>query len=283
MSPSPMIVRTIPALRRALDGLRARKASIALVPTMGALHDGHVSLVRLARRRARRVVVSIFVNPTQFAPSEDFGSYPRTWKADVAKLAAEDVDLIWNPDVKTMYPDGFATRILTEGPATAGLEDRFRPHFFGGVTTVVGKLFTQIRPDFAIFGEKDFQQLRVVTRMADDLDLGVKVIGSRTVRERDGLAMSSRNVYLSAEERRAAPVLFRAMKDSARRLRGGDNFEAAMAGGVELVTGAGFTVDYFEVRHAQTLAPVASVSDGPLRILVAARIGKTRLIDNIGV
>src|SRR5882724_3115351 len=184
MSPSPMIVRTIPALRRAVDGLRAKKASIALVPTMGALHDGHVSLVRLAKRRARRVVVSIFVNPAQFAPSEDFGSYPRTWKADVAKLAAEDVDLIWNPDVKTMYPDGFATRILPEGPATAGLEDRFRPHFFGGVATVVGKLFTQCRPDFAIFGEKDFQQLRVVTRMALDLDLGVKVIGSRTVRER---------------------------------------------------------------------------------------------------
>ena len=283
MSPSPMIVRTIPALRRTLDSLRARKASIALVPTMGALHDGHVSLVRLAKRRARRVIVSIFVNPTQFAPSEDFGSYPRTWKADVAKLAAEDVDLIWNPDVKTMYPDGFATRIITEGPAIAGLEDRFRPHFFGGVTTVVGKLFTQCRPDFAIFGEKDFQQLRVVTRMADDLDLGVKVIGSRTVRERDGLAMSSRNVYLSPEERRAAPVLFRAMKESARRLRAGDDFEAAMAGGVELVTGAGFTVDYFEVRHAETLAPVASVNDGPLRILVAAKIGKTRLIDNMAV
>ncbi len=283
MSPSPMIARTIPALRRALDHLRARKASIALVPTMGALHDGHLSLVRLARRRARRVVVSIFVNPTQFAPSEDFGSYPRTWKADVAKLAAEDVDLIWNPDVKTMYPDGFATRILTEGPATAGLEDRFRPHFFGGVTTVVGKLFTQVRPDLAIFGEKDFQQLRVVTRMADDLDLGVKVIGSRTVRERDGLAMSSRNVYLSAEQRRAAPVLFRAMKESARRLRAGDNFEAAMAGGIDLVSDTGFAVDYFEVRHAQTLAPVASVGDGPLRILVAAKIGKTRLIDNIAV
>ena len=283
MSPSPMIVRTIPALRRALDNLRARKASIALVPTMGALHDGHMSLVRLAKRRARRVVVSIFVNPTQFAPSEDFGSYPRTWKADVAKLAAEDVDLIWNPDVKTMYPDGFATRILTEGPATAGLEDRFRPHFFGGVTTVVGKLFTQVRPDFAIFGEKDFQQLRVVTRMAGDLDLGVKVIGSRTVRERDGLAMSSRNVYLSPEERRAAPILFGAMKESARRLRAGDNFEAAMAGGIELITGAGFALDYFEVRHAELLAPVASVGDGPLRILVAAKIGKTRLIDNMAV
>jgi pantoate--beta-alanine ligase len=283
MPKSPQIVRTIPTLRRALDGLRARKASIALVPTMGALHDGHMSLVRLAKRRARKVVVSIFVNPTQFAPSEDFGSYPRTWKADLAKLAAEDVDLIWNPDVKTMYPDGFATRILTEGPATAGLEDRFRPHFFGGVTTVVGKLFTQVRPDFAIFGEKDFQQLRVVTRMTGDLDLGVKVIGSKTVRERDGLAMSSRNVYLSPEQRRAAPVLFDAMKESARRLRAGDKFESAMAGGIELITGAGFTVDYFEVRHAETLAPITSAKDGPLRILVAAKIGKTRLIDNFGV
>ena len=169
-----MIVRTVPALRRALDSIRAKRNTTALVPTMGALHDGHVSLVRLAKRRAKRVIVSIFVNPTQFAPTEDFGSYPRTWKADVARLAAENVDLIWNPDVKTMYPDGFATRILTEGPATAGLEDRFRPHFFGGVTTVVGKLFTQCRPDFAIFGEKDFQQLRVVTRMAGDLDLGVR-------------------------------------------------------------------------------------------------------------
>jgi pantoate--beta-alanine ligase len=283
MSPSLMIIRTIPALRRAVDGLRAKKASIALVPTMGALHDGHVSLVRLAKRRARRVVVSIFVNPTQFAPSEDFGSYPRTWRADVAKLAAEDVDLIWNPGVKTMYPDGFATRILTDGPATAGLEDRFRPHFFGGVATVVGKLFTQVRPDFAIFGEKDFQQLRVVTRMAWDLDLGVKVIGSRTVRERDGLAMSSRNVYLSPEERSAATVLFRAMKESARRLRAGDDIEAAMAGGVEMVTGAGFAVDYFELRRAETLAPMASIGDGPLRILVAAKIGKTRLIDNMAV
>jgi pantoate--beta-alanine ligase len=283
MSPSPMIVRTVPALRRALDGLRARKATTALVPTMGALHDGHVSLVRLAKRRAKKVIVSIFVNPTQFAPSEDFGSYPRTWKADVAKLAAEDVDLIWNPDVKTMYPDGFATRILTEGPATAGLEDRFRPHFFGGVTTVVGKLFTQCRPDFAIFGEKDFQQLRVVTRMAGDLDLGVKVIGSRTMREHDGLAMSSRNVYLSPEERRAAPVLYRAMKESAGRLRAGDDIEAAMADGTELIVGAGFALDYFEVRHAETLTPVASVKDGPRRILVAAKIGKTRLIDNIGV
>jgi pantoate--beta-alanine ligase len=283
MSRSPMIVRTVPALRRAADGLRAKKATIALVPTMGALHDGHVSLVRLAKRRATRVIVSIFVNPTQFAPSEDFGSYPRTWKADVARLAAEDVDLIWNPDVKTMYPDGFATRIVPEGPAVVGLEDRFRPHFFGGVATVVGKLFTQVHPDIAIFGDKDFQQLRVVTRMARDLDLGVKVVGSRTVRERDGLAMSSRNVYLSPEERRIAPVLYRAMKESAGRLRAGDDLEAAMAGGAELITSAGFALDYFEARHAQTLAPISSVKDGPIRILVAARLGKTRLIDNVGV
>jgi pantoate--beta-alanine ligase len=283
MSRSPMIVRTVPALRRALDSLRANKATTALVPTMGALHDGHVSLVRLAKRRAARVIVSIFVNPTQFAPSEDFGSYPRTWKADLGKLAAEAVDLIWNPDVKTMYPDGFATRILTEGPATAALEDRFRPHFFGGVTTVVGKLFTQVRPDFAIFGEKDFQQLRVVTRMAADLDLGVKVIGSKTVRERDGLAMSSRNVYLSAEERQTAPTLYRAIEQTAKRLRSGDDIKAAMEGGVELITNAGFILDYFEARHADTLAPIASLKDGPARILVAAKLGKTRLIDNVGV
>jgi pantoate--beta-alanine ligase len=281
MSRSPIIARTIPALGRALDGMNA--ATTALVPTMGALHDGHVSLVRLAKRRAAKVIVSIFVNPTQFAPSEDFSSYPRTWKADVARLAAENVDLIWNPDVKTMYPEGFATTIRTEGPATVGLEDRFRPHFFGGVTTVVGKLFTQCRPNFAIFGEKDFQQLRVVTRMARDLDLHVKVIGSRTLRERDGLAMSSRNIYLSPEERSAAPELYRAMKESAKRLRSGEDIAAVMAGGAELVAAAGFTLDYFEVRHADTLAPITSVKDGPMRILVAAQIGKTRLIDNVGV
>jgi pantoate--beta-alanine ligase len=283
MSRSPIIARNISNLHRALDRLRLRKATVALVPTMGALHDGHVSLVRLAKRRASKVVVSIFVNPAQFAPTEDFGSYPRTWKSDVAKLAAEDVDLIWNPDVKTMYPESFSTRISPEGPAVAGLEDRFRPHFFGGVATVVGKLFTQVRPDFAIFGEKDFQQLRVVARMAGDLDLRVKVVGSRTVRERDGLAMSSRNVYLSPEERQTAPVLYRAMKESVRRLRAGDDVAAAMAAGAEMITSAGFALDYFEVRHAETLAPVQSASDGPMRILVAAKLGKTRLIDNVAV
>ena len=283
MSRNPMVVRTVPALRRAIEGLRARKARIALVPTMGALHDGHVSLVRQARKRADKVVVSIFVNPTQFAPTEDFGSYPRTWKADLAKLAAERVELIWHPDVKTMYPEGFATRISPEGPATVGLEDRFRPHFFGGVATVVGKLFTQVRPDTAVFGQKDFQQLRVVTQMARDLDLGVKVIGSKTVRERDGLAMSSRNVYLSPAERKLAPPLYRAMKDSAARIRDGENIETALAGGEETIRRAGFVLDYLEARHAETLAPIGSLGEGPIRILVAAKLGTTRLIDNIPV
>jgi pantoate--beta-alanine ligase len=283
MPRNPAVVRTVPALRRAVEGLRAKKATIALVPTMGALHDGHVSLVRLAKRRAKRVVVSIFVNPTQFAPTEDFGSYPRTWKADVAKLAAEDVDLIWHPELKAMYPDGFATRIVPEGPATAGLEDRFRPHFFGGVATVVGKLFTQCRPDVAIFGEKDFQQLRVVTQMAADLDLGVRVVGSRTVREGDGLAMSSRNVYLSPEERRLAPELYRVMKETAARLRAGDDAGTAVADGAASITKVGFSLDYLEVRNAATLAPIGSLKDGPMRILVAAKLGSTRLIDNIAV
>ena len=283
MSRTPRVARSLSALRRELDSLRARKATVALVPTMGALHDGHISLVRQAKRRADKVVVSIFVNPTQFAPTDDFGSYPRTWKEDVAKLAAERVDLIWHPDAKAMYPDGFTTRIVPEGPALAGLEDRFRPHFFGGVATVVAKLFAQCRPDVAIFGEKDYQQLRVVTQMARDLDLGVRVVGSRTVRERDGLAMSSRNVYLSADERRVAPTLHRALKELASRLRAGGDMQDALRDGNATITQAGFDLDYLEVRHAETLAPVTQDESGPKRILVAARIGTTRLIDNIAV
>lgn len=283
MSHAPLIARTIPALHRAFNDLKKRNATIALVPTMGALHDGHVSLVRLAKKRAKRVVVSVFVNPAQFAPNEDFGSYPRTWKADLAKLREESVDLVWNPDVATMYPEGFATRILPEGPAIAGLEDRFRPHFFGGVATVVAKLFTQVRPDFALFGEKDYQQLKVITRMARDLDLGVKIVGAPVVRERDGLAMSSRNVYLSAPERHAAPALFRAMKDAAKRIRNGDAFEPSLEVAANTIRQAGFTLDYLEARHAETLEPIASLEDSPARMLVAARIGTTRLIDNIKV
>ena len=281
MPHTPIIARTLSSLHRARSDLSKRDASIALVPTMGALHDGHVSLVRLAKRRAKKVVVSIFVNPTQFAAHEDLGSYPRTWKADIARLAKEGVDLVWNPDVKTMYPEGFATRIAPEGPALAGLEDRFRPHFFGGVATVVAKLFTQVRPDLAFFGEKDFQQLKVVTRMARDLDLGVKVMGGAIVRERDGLAMSSRNVYLSADQRSAAPTLFRTLKATSKRMRAGEDFRSALAGGADAITQAGFALDYLESRHAETLAPISSFDDGPVRLLVAAKIGTTRLIDNI--
>jgi pantoate--beta-alanine ligase len=283
MAQSPGIARTLPTLRRARDELARRNATIALVPTMGALHDGHIALVRLAKRRAKKVVVSIFVNPTQFAAHEDLGSYPRTWKQDIARLAAEGVDLVWNPDVATMYPDGFSTRVAPAGPATAGLEDRFRPHFFGGVATVVTKLFTQVRPDFAMFGEKDYQQFKVVTRMARDLDLGVKVVGAPIVRERDGLAMSSRNVYLSPDQRRAAPTLFRAMKEAAKHIRAGDDVRTALADSATMIENAGFVLDYLEARHAETLAPIASLKDGPVRLLVAAKIGTTRLIDNIKV
>ena len=281
MTRSPLIARTLSSLHRARAELSKRNATIALVPTMGALHDGHVSLVRLAKKRAKKVVVSIFVNPTQFAAHEDLGSYPRTWKEDIARLASEGVDLVWYPDVKTMYPDGFATRVAPEGPALAGLEDKFRPHFFGGVATVVAKLFTQVRPDMALFGEKDFQQLKVVTRMARDLDLGVKVIGGAIIRERDGLAMSSRNVYLSPEQRKTATTLFRTLKATSKRLRGGDDFKTVLSDGADAISAAGFALDYLEARHAETLAPVSSMIEGPVRLLVAAKIGTTRLIDNI--
>ncbi|CAN5216708.1 pantoate--beta-alanine ligase [soil metagenome] len=281
MTRSPIIARTLSSLHRARTELGKRNATLALVPTMGALHDGHVSLVRLAKKRAQRVAVSIFVNPTQFAAHEDLGSYPRTWKEDIARLTSEGVDLVWHPDAKTMYPDGFATRVAPEGPALAGLEDKFRPHFFGGVATVVAKLFTQVRPDMALFGEKDFQQLKVVTRMARDLDLGVKVIGGAIIRERDGLAMSSRNVYLSPDQRRTAPVLHQTLKATAKRLRAGDDFKTVLSDSADLIGEAGFALDYLEARHAETLAPIASLNDGPVRLLVAAKIGTTRLIDNI--
>lgn len=281
MPKRPAIARTIPALHRALEPYR--KAGIALVPTMGALHRGHIALVRQAKRRARRVVVSIFVNPTQFAPHEDFGSYPRTFNEDLAALAAEKVDVVWAPTAQVMYPDGFATRIEPAGPAKAGLEDKYRPHFFGGVATVVAKLLLQCRPDYAMFGEKDYQQLRVVTQLARDLDQPVKIIGCKTIREKDGLALSSRNVYLSQSERAVAPVLQRTLKASAERIRKGDSITAVLADGAETITRAGFALDYLEARHAMTLAPIGSRADGPIRLLVAAKIGRTRLIDNLGV
>jgi pantoate--beta-alanine ligase len=310
------VVRTVAALRRAIQQWRERGERIALVPTMGALHAGHLALVRAARRRARRVVVSIFVNPAQFAPHEDFASYPRSPDSDLAALAEMQVDLVWAPPVAVMYPPGFATRVVPEGPATAGLEDKFRPHFFGGVTTVVGKLLIQCAPDYAMFGEKDYQQLKVVTRLATDLDLPAKIVGVPTVREQDGLALSSRNAYLSASERAAAPALYRVLKDCAGRIAHiaradgrerpyiahvehqgvdarlgglcrdrpyGELLARVLDEGGAAIERAGFTLDYLEARHADTLLPVASVKDGPIRLLVAARIGKTRLIDNIAV
>jgi pantoate--beta-alanine ligase len=250
---------------------------------MGALHDGHISLVRLARRRARRVIVSVFVNPTQFAPNEDFASYPRDLKKDLAALAAAGVDLVWAPDTKVMYPEGFATRVAPEGPAKAGLEDAFRPHFFGGVATVVAKLLTQCTPDVAVFGEKDYQQLKVITRLAVDLDLPVKIVGAPIVREKNGLAMSSRNAYLTDAQRGAAATLHRVLKDSARRIAGKENIARVLDEGAAEIEGVGFTVDYLEARNAATLAKVETLKDGPLRLLVAARLGSTRLIDNVAV
>jgi pantoate--beta-alanine ligase len=277
------VVRTVKALRAAIVGFRSRKSSIALVPTMGALHDGHISLVRLARRRARRTVVSIFVNPTQFAPHEDFGRYPRTWKADIAALDAEETDLVFAPEVTELYPEGFATRIAPEGPALAGLEDKFRPHFFGGVATIVAKLLVATLPDMAIFGEKDYQQLLVIQRLVRDLALPIKILGGRTVREKDGLALSSRNVYLTPIERKAAPTLHRTLQDSAAAIDGGGSLAEIMARGRATIEHAGFKIDYFEARHAETLAPIASSKEGPIRLLVAAKLGATRLIDNLGV
>ena len=283
MATAPKILRTVPSLRRALEPYRKAGASIALVPTMGALHRGHMALIREARRRAKRVVVSIFVNPTQFAPHEDFASYPRSFATDLKALWAEKVDAVWAPAVEAMYPDSFATRLAPEGPAKAGLEDEYRPHFFGGVTTVVAKLFTQVSPDFAFFGQKDYQQLRVVTQMAKDFDLPVKVIGVPTVREPDGLALSSRNVYLSSAERAVAPMLYKVLKGCASRIKSGEKIDRVLNVGRIEMDLAGFALDYLEARHAVTLAPVVSLKEGPVRLLIAARLGKTRLIDNVAV
>jgi pantoate--beta-alanine ligase len=277
----PKVARTLTALDRARGEFVSE--TVALVPTMGALHDGHLALVRRARRHADRVIVSIFVNPAQFAPHEDLATYPRTWEVDLAALARESVDLVWAPSVGVMYPDGFATRVVPEGPAKAGLEDAFRPHFFAGVATVVAKLFLQCRPNYAIFGQKDFQQLLVVTRLARDLDLRLKVIGAPIVREADGLAMSSRNAYLTPAQRAVAPVLHRTLRECARRISAGTPIGKALRDGRKTATAAGIAIDYLEARNSTTLTPLRGRADGPIRLLIAARIGKTRLIDNLAI
>lgn len=278
----PKIARSVSALRAAMTPWRKRGLQIALVPTMGALHAGHMKLVTAARKHANRVIVSIFVNPAQFGPNEDFARYPRTWKDDIAKLAAANVDLVYAPAVDEMYPEGFATRISLEGPAR-GLETDFRPHFFAGVATVVAKLLTSALPDYALFGEKDYQQLQVVKRMVADLHLPVQIVAVPTAREKDGLALSSRNAYLSPSERLAAPTLHRVLTETAASIRKGAPIGPTLVRGRRAIRNAGFKLDYLEARHAQTLVPVTSRRDGPIRLLVAARLGGTRLIDNLGV
>jgi len=277
------VARTVPTLRRAVLRWRAARERLALVPTMGALHAGHGALVRAARRRARRVVVSIFVNPAQFAPEEDLTTYPQTFASDVAMLTKLEADLIWAPSTDVMYPPGFATRVVPAGPAAAGLEDRFRPHFFEGVATVVTKLLVQCAPDYAMFGEKDYQQLKVISQMAKDLDLSARIVAIPTVREKDGLALSSRNAYLSARERAIAPALNRVLKECAGKIARGEPLPQVLEEGARAIEQTGFLLDYLEARDAETLAPVTSAADGPIRLLVAARLGSTRLIDNLPV
>jgi pantoate--beta-alanine ligase len=277
------VFETVAAMRAKVAAWHEAGEKVALVPTMGALHQGHIALVKEAQRHARRVITTIFVNPTQFAPHEDFKKYPRTFDQDCAMLAEAQADAVFFPQVEEMYPPGFATRILLLGPAAVGLDDRFRPTHFEGVATVCCKLFTQSQADCAVFGEKDYQQLKVVTRMAADLDLGIEIVPLATFREPDGLAMSSRNRYLSAEHRALAPLLHRVMQALAVRLRNRDDLFKAVTEAQGEIISAGFELDYLEARHADTLAAVTSLADGPIRLLVAARIGGTRLIDNIGV
>lgn len=277
------IASTVADLRRIVAGLRADGRQVGFVPTMGALHQGHISLGALARAEGAAVVYSIFVNPTQFAPHEDFDRYPRTLEADSAMLAGAGVaDLIYAPERDVMYPDGFATGVSVGGPS-AGLETDFRPHFFGGVATVVAKLLNQVGADFAVFGEKDYQQLAVIRRMAADLDIPTRIVGAPILREPDGLAMSSRNAYLSAPERVVAGKLNLVMKDVIARVARGDTADHATAFGFGELLAAGFDkIDYLELRDAASLEPVHDLTR-PARLLAAAHVGKTRLIDNMAV
>lgn len=279
----PAIVRTVADLRARVARWRAKGETVALVPTMGALHEGHLSLVAEGARRADHVVVSIFVNPTQFAPHEDFQTYPRTEGSDVDKLAGLSTDLVFAPNALEMYPLGNATRLEIGGPAD-GLESDFRPHFFGGVATIVAKLLIACGPDFAIFGEKDYQQLAVVRQMVADLSLPVTIVGAPTVREADGLAMSSRNAYLSAEERVIAARLSAEMNAVAAVARARGDVAAACEAAGRALLSAGFReIDYVAVRNAVTLAAPTGEAGEPLRVLMAAWLGRTRLIDNTGV
>lgn len=278
---------TLEMLRNALGDLRAGGATVGLVPTMGALHEGHLALVREARTRCDHVVASIFVNPTQFGPNEDLDAYPRQLAEDSAMLEAEGVALLWAPTLEAMYPDGFATNISVSG-VSEGLCGAARPGHFDGVATVVCKLFNQTMPDMAFFGEKDFQQLAVIRTMTRDLNLTCPhvhdIIGVPTVREADGLAMSSRNRYLSPEDRAAAATLPRAMKAAIGAIEAGEEVARVLAGLEQALLAAGFErIDYAQLADSTSLKVLDSMPQSPARLLVAARIGGTRLIDNMGV
>lgn len=274
-------IREARQLPAALIALRAGAKSLALVPTMGALHAGHLTLVEEAKRRADRVAATIFVNPLQFGANEDFGRYPRQEEKDAEALAEAGCDLLWLPQPEEMYPAGFATNVSVKG-----LGDRWegeaRPGHFDGVATVVAKLLCAVRPEIAVFGEKDFQQLAVIRRMTQDLQLGVEILGVPTVRDADGLALSSRNSYLSADERRRAGELPTALKDAATDIRSGTPVSEALARAVERLKSAGFKIDYVALVNSLTLEPLER-PEGSMRLIAAATIGTTRLIDNIPV
>lgn len=273
------VAGTIAELRRAVAAWRGARASVALVPTMGALHAGHLALVARAKALAPHVVASIFVNPTQFGANEDLSRYPRDIEGDRRKLAAAGCDLAFIPAVAEMYPEGAVARI-DPGPLATALEGQFRPGHFAGVATIVAKLLLQAGPDIAVFGEKDFQQLLVIRRVVRDLDIPVRIESVPTVRESDGLALSSRNAYLSADERACAPLLHRTLRDVARGFAGGD--AAAPDRGAQALLAGGFTkVDYLAVRDAETLEPARPRR--PARVLAAAWLGRTRLIDTVAL
>ncbi|MDB5705218.1 MAG: pantoate--beta-alanine ligase [Sphingomonas bacterium] len=274
-------IRQLDLLRRGIADFRTEGASIALVPTMGALHAGHMALIEAAKRPGTRVIASIFVNPKQFGPNEDLSRYPRKETADTRMLSEAGCDLLWMPPVEVMYPEGFATNIAVAG-VSEGLDGAARPGHFDGVATVVSKLFNQVRPDIAWFGEKDFQQLAVIRRMVADLDFGIEIMGLPTQREDDGLALSSRNVYLDADERTRAVALPRALGVAARSIGKGMEVEAALATARDSLAAAGFEIDYITLVDAETLAEGGDPAR-PRRLLAAARMGTTRLIDNIAV
>ena len=281
MTTDGLVATTIEHLRNFVRSRRQAGRSIGLVPTMGALHEGHLSLVKRLKDNVDEVIVTIFVNPAQFGPKEDFDKYPRQLSNDLEKLKSVEADLVFAPCVDEIYPKNFATTISVAGPAQAGLEDRFRPTHFTGVATIVAKLLIQAQAEIAIFGEKDFQQLLVIRQLARDLDIPTRIFSGPTLRESDGLAMSSRNVYLSPSERAIAPLIYQTLLAAARDINSGEKPGAAIHKAQEALQKAGFVVDYVEARCAETLLPLTQAHAEPIRLLVAANIGKTRLIDNI--